>query len=101
MLLQYDGDIEAEYDRSFQVSVESFGHVFTYDLKPNGAEIQLTKDNRIEFVELYTKFILDVSVKKQFEAFKEGFMLVCQDSAIKVVIYKTLYCSMTNILEDI
>ncbi|RCH83458.1 putative E3 ubiquitin-protein ligase HTD2 [Rhizopus azygosporus] len=84
MLLQYDGDIEAEYDRSFQVSVESFGHVFTYDLKPNGAEIQLTKDNRIEFVELYTKFILDVSVKKQFEAFKEGFMLVCQDSAIKI-----------------
>ncbi|CEG67733.1 hypothetical protein RMATCC62417_04122 [Rhizopus microsporus] len=73
MLLQYDGDIEAEYDRSFQVSVESFGHVFTYDLKPNGAEIQLTKDNRIEFVELYTKFILDVSVKKQFEAFKEGY----------------------------
>ncbi|ORE05395.1 hypothetical protein BCV72DRAFT_230001 [Rhizopus microsporus var. microsporus] len=84
ILLQYDGDIEAEYDRSFQVSVESFGHVFTYDLKPNGAEIQLTKDNRIEFVDLYTKFILDVSVKKQFEAFKEGFMLVCQDSAIKI-----------------
>ncbi|RCH94640.1 putative E3 ubiquitin-protein ligase HTD2 [Rhizopus azygosporus] len=84
MLLQYDGDIEAEYDRSFQVSVESFGHVFTYDLKSNGAEIQLTKDNRTEFVELYTKFILDVSVKKQFEAFKEGFMLVCQDSAIKI-----------------
>lgn len=84
MLLQYDGDIEAEYDRFFQVNMESFGHVFTYDLKPMGSEIQLTNENRSEFVNLYTKFILDTSVQKQFEAFKEGFLLVCQDSAIKV-----------------
>ncbi|KAG1468517.1 hypothetical protein G6F56_003790 [Rhizopus delemar] len=84
ILLEYDGDIEAEYDRSFQVNIESFGHIFTYDLKPTGSDIQLTNENRLEFVNLYTKFILSISVQKQFEAFKEGFLLVCKDSAIKM-----------------
>ncbi|KAI9280047.1 hypothetical protein BY458DRAFT_451487 [Sporodiniella umbellata] len=83
-LLQYDGDIQTEYDRSFQVNIESFGHIFTYDLKPMGSDIQLTNENKFEFVDLYTKFILKSSVKKQFEAFKEGFLLVCKDSAIKM-----------------
>jgi hypothetical protein len=83
-LLLFDGDTEAEYDRFFQVDVQSFDHVYTCDLKPMGAKTQLTNDNRLEFVDLYTNFVLGKSVEKQFNAFREGFQLVCQDSAIKI-----------------
>ncbi|KAF7722836.1 putative E3 ubiquitin-protein ligase HTD2 [Apophysomyces ossiformis] len=83
-LLSFDGDIEAEYDQTFQINVESYGHVYTFDLKPTGSTIQLTNENREEFVELYIRFILYKSVKKQLLAFQEGFRLVCQDSAIKI-----------------
>ncbi|KAF1804299.1 hypothetical protein V8B55DRAFT_1512912 [Mucor lusitanicus] len=83
-LLSFDGDIESEYDRSFQVDIQSFDHVFTCDLKPSGSKIQLNNENRSEFVELYADFVLSKSVENQFNAFKEGFQLVCQDSAIKI-----------------
>ncbi|GAN06323.1 o ubiquitin protein ligase E3A [Mucor ambiguus] len=83
-LLSFDGDIESEYDRSFQVDLQSFDHVFTCDLKPSGSRIQLNNENRSEFVELYADFVLSKSVENQFNAFKEGFQLVCQDSAIKI-----------------
>lgn len=83
-LLLFHGDIESEYDRSFQVDIQSFGHVFTCDLKPDGAKTQLTNENSAEFVDLYTQFVLSKSVEKQFNAFREGFQIVCQDSAIKV-----------------
>lgn len=83
-MLSFDGDIESEYDRPFQVDVQSFGHIFTCDLKPFGSKIQLNNENRTEFVDLYTNFVLSKSVENQFNAFKEGFDLVCQDSAIKV-----------------
>ncbi|KAI9478074.1 MAG: hypothetical protein EXX96DRAFT_619024 [Benjaminiella poitrasii] len=83
-LLTFDGDIEREYDRCFQVDLQSFDQILTYDLKPMGSKIQLTNENRQEFVDLYTQFILNDSVKEQFNAFKEGFQLVCQDSAIKI-----------------
>lgn len=83
-LLTFDGDTVSEYDRFFQVDIQSFGHVFTCDLKQNGAKTQLTNENKSEFVDLYTQFVLSKSVEKQFEAFREGFQLVCQDSAIKV-----------------
>ncbi|KAL9551391.1 hypothetical protein PS6_005034 [Mucor atramentarius] len=83
-LLSFDGDVESEYDRSFQVDLQSFGHIFTCDLKPSGSKVQLNNENRSEFVELYADFVLSRSVENQFNAFKEGFQLVCQDSAIKI-----------------
>ncbi|KAI9266359.1 hypothetical protein EDC94DRAFT_35995 [Helicostylum pulchrum] len=83
-LLSFNGDIESEYDSSFQVDVQSFGHVLTCDLKPDGAKTLLTSENSAEFVDLYTRFVLSKSVEKQFNAFREGFQLVCQDSAIKI-----------------
>lgn len=89
-LLSFNGDIESEYDRSFQVDIQSFGHVLTCDLKPDGAKIQLTRENSAEFVDLYTRFVLTKSIEKQFNAFREGFQLVCQDSAIKVKSIKIL-----------
>ncbi|OAD74299.1 hypothetical protein PHYBLDRAFT_133299 [Phycomyces blakesleeanus NRRL 1555(-)] len=87
-LLVFDGPVESEYERTFQVDMESCGHVYTYDLKPNGSKIILCKENRQEFVNLYTKFLLDTSMEQPFGAFVQGFRLVCQDSAIKASIFR-------------
>ncbi|KAI8387412.1 hypothetical protein BD560DRAFT_382404 [Blakeslea trispora] len=83
-LLHFQGDIETEYDRNFQVDIQSFGHVYTCDLKPFGSTVQLSDRNKHEFVDLYVQFVLSDCIKKQLNAFKEGFQLVCQDSAIKI-----------------
>ena len=82
--MNFEGDIVTEYDRNFQVDIQSFGHVYTCDLKPFGSNIQLTNENKHEFVDLYVQFVLTDCIEKQFNAFKEGFQLVCQDSAIKI-----------------
>ncbi|KAI8144833.1 hypothetical protein BJV82DRAFT_606431 [Fennellomyces sp. T-0311] len=83
-LLTFQGDVQAEFDRAFQVDLESFGQVYTSDLKPMGSNIHLTNDNRHEFVDLYAKFIFNQSVQKEFQAFREGFELLCQDNAISI-----------------
>ncbi|KAI7868452.1 hypothetical protein BDF14DRAFT_1982473 [Spinellus fusiger] len=83
-LLSFDGVVESEYERYFQVDIRSCGNVHTYDLKPSGSSILLTRDNREEFVKLYIKFVLETSIEKSFSAFVQGFRLVCQDSAIKI-----------------
>ena len=110
-MLYYEGSVEAAYDRSFQIDKDVWGCINTFDLKEDGASIKLTNDNRQgrtnmrfrstivksytmlttdhtlllpEFVQLYTDYVLNQSVEKQFWAFRDGFNLVCADSAIKV-----------------
>ncbi|KAI8064399.1 hypothetical protein BC940DRAFT_306156 [Gongronella butleri] len=83
-LLQHPMDETASLDHHFQVDVKCFDFVKTYELKPNGASLVMTKDNRQEFVDLYVDFVLNKAVKKQFEAFQMGFNLVCHDCAIKI-----------------
>ena len=38
----------------------------------------------LEFVDLYTDYVLNKSIEKQFTAFKEGFDLVCSGTAITI-----------------
>ncbi|KAH8548788.1 hypothetical protein BGW37DRAFT_522980 [Umbelopsis sp. PMI_123] len=83
-LLYFEGSVEAAYDRSFQIDKDVWGCIHTFDLKENGASIKLMNDNRQEFVQLYTDYVLNQSVEKQFNAFRDGFNLVCADSAIKI-----------------
>ena len=45
-LLELEDDVESTYNRTFQIEYESFGHRITHELKPGGAHIKLTNDNR-------------------------------------------------------
>jgi ubiquitin-protein ligase E3 A len=47
--------------------------VHEVELKPNGANIIVNKDNRREFVELYVDFIFKKSCAGQLASFKKGF----------------------------
>ncbi|XP_053920301.1 probable E3 ubiquitin-protein ligase HERC4 isoform X3 [Cuculus canorus] len=47
------------------------------ELKKNGANIPVTKNNREEFVDLYVNYVFNESVRKPFEDFMQGFLRGC------------------------
>ncbi|ESN91803.1 hypothetical protein HELRODRAFT_108537 [Helobdella robusta] len=82
-LLEYEGDV-TDLSQFFSINtVDVFGNVHSHELVPNGAEIPVTNDNRREFVDLYSNFLLNKLVKKQFQAFKRGFCMVTNESPLE------------------
>eukprot|EP01025_Chloroclados_australasicus_P013961 TRINITY_DN16532_c0_g1_i7.p1 TRINITY_DN16532_c0_g1~~TRINITY_DN16532_c0_g1_i7.p1 ORF type:complete len:1416 (+),score=180.93 TRINITY_DN16532_c0_g1_i7:478-4248(+) len=76
-LLEFDGDVENTFMRDFTIQQSVFGEVITKELKPGGANIPVTSENRQEYVDLYTQFLLTDSIKPHFVAFSVGFKKVC------------------------
>jgi ubiquitin-protein ligase E3 A len=89
-LLDFDGDVEGTFLRSFQVESENYGEKIKFDLKPNGGEIPVTKENRQEYVDLLVKWILVDSISKQFDSFKKGFDSVCSGEPLELFRYEEL-----------
>ncbi|XP_051233128.1 ubiquitin-protein ligase E3A isoform X2 [Dicentrarchus labrax] len=83
-LLEYTGNVEKDMMLTFQIShTDLFGNPVLYDLKEQGDQMPVTKENRQEFVDLYTEYILNKSVERQFKAFKKGFLIVTNESPLK------------------
>ncbi|XP_076583066.1 ubiquitin-protein ligase E3A isoform X1 [Chaetodon auriga] len=83
-LLEYSGNVEEDMMLTFQIShTDLFGSPVLYDLKDEGDQIPVTKENRQEFVDLYAEYILNKSVERQFRAFKKGFLMVTNESPLK------------------
>ncbi|PPR05200.1 hypothetical protein CVT24_010300 [Panaeolus cyanescens] len=70
-LKHYEGDVEG-LGLWFGVDVDEFGVTKTIDLIPNGANIPVTKENRLTYIVLMSHFRLSRQIKKQSEAFFEG-----------------------------
>jgi len=84
-LLEYSGDdLQEAFGVNFQIQYEVFGQLQSHDLLPDGENIPVTVDNRKQFVDLYTKFILVDSIKPQFDAFLKGFRTVCMSPAFEL-----------------
>ncbi|XP_041922095.1 probable E3 ubiquitin-protein ligase HECTD2 isoform X1 [Alosa sapidissima] len=84
-LLDYEGNVEEDFYLTFQVFQEEMGVVKSYNLKPGGDKIPVTKFNRKEYVQLYVDFLLNKSVYKQFAAFYYGFHSVCASDALMLL----------------
>lgn len=80
-LLDFNGDIEQTFMRTFVVSVDMYGARYEVPLCRNGENIPVTNKNRREYVDLYIQYLLDTSVSRQFEPFTRGFRQVCTGSA--------------------
>lgn len=82
-LLEYDGDVKEEFMLKFEVSYhEADDSVKTVPLKRNGQNIDLTNENRKEYVELYIDFLLNKQIYEQFKAFYLGFHSICSSNAM-------------------
>uniref|UniRef100_I3MCT3 HECT-type E3 ubiquitin transferase n=1 Tax=Ictidomys tridecemlineatus TaxID=43179 RepID=I3MCT3_ICTTR len=84
-LLSYEGNVEEDFYSTFQVFQEEFGIIKSYNLKPGGDKIPVTNQNRKEYVQLYTDFLINKSIYKQFAAFYYGFHSVCASNALMLL----------------
>ncbi|XP_039709331.1 ubiquitin-protein ligase E3A isoform X2 [Pteropus medius] len=101
-LLEYEGSVEEDMMISFQISqTDLFGNPMMYDLKEDGDKIPITNENRKEFVSLYSDYILNKSVEKQFKAFRRGFHMVTNESPLKYLFrpeeIELLVCGSRNL----
>ena len=52
---------------------ERFGEMVTIDLKPGGADVAVTEENKKEYVDFVVEYRISKRVKDQFDAFMSGF----------------------------
>lgn len=71
-LLEHDVK-ELGYELTFSVEVREFGVTEVRELKPNGANIPVTEENKQEYVRLVCQEKMTGSIRKQLNAFLEGF----------------------------
>ncbi|ODA80373.1 hypothetical protein RJ55_03331 [Drechmeria coniospora] len=76
-----DNDISGGIlEQTFSTEDERFGVLTTEDLIPNGRNIDVTNENKKEYVDLMVKWRIEKRIAEQFHAFKEGFQeLIPQD----------------------
>ncbi|KAK0162893.1 hypothetical protein PV327_006626 [Microctonus hyperodae] len=86
-MIDYTGDDMPEtFMQTFRVGYKDvFGSVLFHELRENGDEIYVTQENKKEFVELYSDFLLNVSVERQFKAFRRGFQMVTDESPLALL----------------
>lgn len=87
-LLAYkgEGSVEDIFCLTFSVEVSVFGEVRSVPLKPGGEEIAVTEANRAEYVDLYTDYVLNTSIRRQFEAFQKGFLTLCGGPVLRLLL---------------
>ncbi|WFD19839.1 HECT-type E3 ubiquitin transferase [Malassezia caprae] len=66
-------DITDVLELTFAVEDEVFGETQVVELKPEGASIPVTEENKHEYVRLVTEQRLTNSIRSQIDAFLEGF----------------------------
>lgn len=79
-----DNDIEGILDLTFSAEEERFGELVTVDLKPGGRDIEVTNENKKEYVELITEWKIYKCVEEQFKAFMDGFNELIPEDLVNV-----------------
>ncbi|KAI6109135.1 hypothetical protein EDD16DRAFT_43648 [Pisolithus croceorrhizus] len=75
-----ENDITDIIDETFTTTEERFGELHTIELTPGGADINVTEENKKEYVDFVVEYRISKRVKDQFEAFMSGFSeLIPQD----------------------
>jgi E3 ubiquitin-protein ligase NEDD4 len=68
-----ENDVTDVIYSTFSVEDERFGEKVTVDLKPGGRDIEVSNENKKEYVELITEWRIQKRVEEQFNAFVAGF----------------------------
>ena len=80
-----DINIKDVYCRTFEISYKNiFNEIITQELIPNGSLISLTNENKYQYISLYQDFLLNKSIAKQFNAFANGYKLLCSNNAFDI-----------------
>ncbi len=86
MLDYQEPDFEDVFGQSFEIGYQDvFGTTMKHSLKENGDKILVNQFNKQEFVDLYVDYLLNISIEKQFKAFKKGFQMVTDESPLHLL----------------
>ena len=77
-------------DLTFSVEEDQFGVLVTIDLKPNGRDLPVTDENKMEYIELVVQWRIGKRVEEQKDAFLEGFYELIPSELIGVFDEKEL-----------
>ncbi|KAI5296342.1 putative E3 ubiquitin-protein ligase [Ascosphaera acerosa] len=80
-LLDYEGDV-SDLCLDFVIEYERYGERVMCLLCPEGDRRPVTNANRKEYVRLYVQHMLDESVARQYNPFRNGFFTVCAGNAL-------------------
>lgn len=77
-------DITDVLDESFSVTEDRFGEIIEVELKPGGAHIAVTEENKKEYVEAVVEYRTKTRIKEQTTALQEGFRELIPSELIDV-----------------
>ncbi|XP_055909405.1 E3 ubiquitin-protein ligase Nedd-4 isoform X5 [Eupeodes corollae] len=90
----------SELELTFCVDEETFGHTSQRELKTNGANIDVTNDNKDEYIKLVIEWRFVSRVKEQMTAFLDGFGSIIPLNLLKIFDeheLELLMCGIQNI----
>ncbi|KAK0549071.1 E3 ubiquitin-protein ligase tom1 [Tilletia horrida] len=79
-----ENDITDVLDLNFTMDAEDFGETRVIELKPDGATMPVTEENKVEYVRLVTEQRLTQSIRPQIDAFLEGFHDIIPPELIRI-----------------
>nr|XP_022916768.1 E3 ubiquitin-protein ligase SMURF1 isoform X2 [Onthophagus taurus] len=68
-----ENNINGVLDTTFSVENNSFGVIKVHELKPSGATITVTEENKREYVKLYVNYRFMRGIEQQFLALQKGY----------------------------
>ncbi|KAJ1553967.1 hypothetical protein HK405_006391, partial [Cladochytrium tenue] len=77
-------DITDVIDLTFSTEVDDFGIKRIIDLKPDGSKIEVTEENKTEYVALMAEQRLVRAIRQQMDAFLSGFHDIIPKNLIKI-----------------
>ncbi|CAE6396969.1 unnamed protein product [Rhizoctonia solani] len=84
MTWMLENDITDVIDETFTTVEERFGELVTIELKPGGADVEVTQDNKKDYVDAVIQYRIQKRVKEQFDAFMAGFSELIPQELINV-----------------
>ncbi|XP_022174854.1 E3 ubiquitin-protein ligase NEDD4 isoform X2 [Myzus persicae] len=90
----------SELDLTFSLDEDSLGHTSHRELKPDGANIHLTQENKDEYISLVIQWRFVSRIQEQMNAFLQGFGSIVPLSYIKIFDeneMELLMCGIQNI----
>uniref|UniRef100_A0A6G1SIY8 HECT-type E3 ubiquitin transferase n=1 Tax=Aceria tosichella TaxID=561515 RepID=A0A6G1SIY8_9ACAR len=78
-----ENDITDVIDTTFLVQHNAFGQLQEHELKPGGREIQVTEENKAEYVSLYVNYRCRRGIENQFNALQRGFYELIQPNLVE------------------
>ncbi|KAG1746008.1 uncharacterized protein EDB91DRAFT_1080235 [Suillus paluster] len=84
LLWMLENDITDVLDETFTSTEDRFGEIVEVELRPGGANIPVTEDNKREYVEAVVEYRTKTRVREQSQAFMQGFQEIIPQDLIEL-----------------